>query len=84
MQTLKVIQRMSVREFKQLMNAEQLVVIKSPKSGKLFVDCGSGQYAAVSSKYDANKPCSFVEIQGTSSKFWLLCNQGTANVVQTL
>lgn len=74
----------SISAFKDMHNTDTLEVVKSPKTGKLFVSANGKTVAAVSKNYDSSKPKEFVELVTESGSIWCLHNIAQNNTVETL
>jgi hypothetical protein len=84
---MKFGKKLSVSDFKAMFGTSELLIIKSPKSGKLFVTANGACVAAVSKNYDKSKSAEFVEliIDGEpTSTIWCLNNPSESNVVGKL
>lgn len=82
MDKLTFIKTVTVADFKAAHGNNSITIVKSPKSNKLFFECGTVT-GAVSDNYKEAPALS--QVKGSDdTPFWLLHKKGTDNVVDTL
>lgn len=85
---MKILENKSVEQFKAMHNTNSLNIVKSPKTGKLFVThtgAPSGVAdAAVSKKgIPSNPQFCLIDPEDGNSAFWCMCETPQDNVVAT-
>ena len=81
---LKFISTQSISQFKNLQKVDKIDIVKNPKTDKLFLSWAGGT-GAVAAKYDSSKPKVISLMQDNEgTQFFMLHNEQTSNVVESL
>lgn len=77
-----ILSHMSIRQFKTKHDTDDLVCIRNPKTGKLFLTADNGKtVACISKNYKRAEPAEMIEmlLPDTGEVLWCLHNQNTEN-----
>lgn len=70
----------SVQDFKAFNHDNKIDVVKNPKNGKLFFQCGSIR-GAVAKEIDFSREVKISEVSGDEGAFFLMHNVDESNIV---
>jgi hypothetical protein len=81
---LTFVSTQSISQFKSLQMIDKLDIVKNPKTDKLFIAWAGGT-GAVAAKYDSSKPKVISLMQDNEGvQFFMLHNEQTNNIVESL
>jgi hypothetical protein len=81
---LTFVSTQSIAQFKALQLTDKIDIVKNPKTGKLFLSWNGGT-GAVAAKYNSGKPKIISLMQDAEGvQFFMLHNEQTSNVVESL
>ena len=85
----KILDNYSIDEFKTMFNAsyEKIDIVKSPKTGHLFMSIAGKPVGAVAEHIDYSQPLQVLKVEDRDNpqeEVFILCNRNTDNIVTSI
>lgn len=82
-QTLSFVSSQTLAEFKMSHNVSKVDIVKNPKTSKIFFKCSTVS-GAVSNKWTSAQPSVISIVRDNDIEFFMLHNEATVNVLETI
>lgn len=82
-----ILQNYSITEFKELVDADYIKILKNKDTGGAFMASSRGSLGPVSSTFDPSEPAQVIEVKDKKDRkktIHILCNVGDSDKYETL